>query len=78
MILRSIEELQHKPGMVSKTACPGSSLVVFRVCVPHFFSTDFFFFFRGCWGRDGGRKRFIVKLGPVASKGSAKTRNLFL
>lgn len=43
MILRSIEELQHKPGMVSKTACPGSPLVVFRVSVPHFFRADFFF-----------------------------------
>lgn len=77
MILRSIEELQHKPGMVSKTACPGSSLVVFRVCVPHFFSTDFFFFV-AVGVEMGGEKKFLVKLCPVASKGSAKTRNLFL
>lgn len=77
MILRSIEELQHKPGMVSKTPCPGSPLVVFRVSVHHFFSADFFFF-NAIGVEMGGEKKFQVKLCPVASKGSAKTRNLFL
>lgn len=77
MILRSIEELQHKPGMVSKTPCPGSPLVVFS-CLYLISSVLIFFFFMAIGVEMGGEKKFLVKLCPVASKGSAKTRNLFL
>lgn len=61
MILRSIEELQHKPGMVSKTPCPESTLVVFRVqkngwCL-HLITSVLISFFHGSLGRDGQEKK---------------------